>query len=269
LHTHRLTSSQQRDLILSYIPTNSPEYSLLELCGTLQEMFAVISTYSDQVYTRAELEKKINQWTLNNSSHRALRQSVVALLELLQKTTDHDFMNDKPELFRLCITRIQMEKLPMVIHTALNEARMKIRSTDTMVDLTQTLLAALNHYVGMKPPKGSAAKLEAARHDSQPPGAVAYPIFPPPLAMPPPATPTPAQTGNGGRDKGNQSRGRNQQQRGQRGRDRSASRGRNSKGEDRKNNSKNGDWKKPGFVTPWPENKPYMSKNVKALWEAW
>jgi hypothetical protein len=60
-HAHRLTSSQQRDLILSYIPTNSPEYSLLELCGTLQEIFAVISTYSDQVYTRAELEKKINQ----------------------------------------------------------------------------------------------------------------------------------------------------------------------------------------------------------------
>jgi hypothetical protein len=107
---------------------------------------------------------------------------VVALLELLQKTTDHDFMNDKPELFRLCITRIQMEKLPMVIHTALNEARMKISSTDTMVDLTQTLLAALNRYVGMKPPKGSTAKLEAARHGSQPQGAAAYPIFPPQLA---------------------------------------------------------------------------------------
>jgi hypothetical protein len=231
-------------------------------------MFAVISTYSDQVYTRAELEKKINQWTLNNSSHRALRQSVVALLELLQKTTDHDFMNDKPELFRLCITRIQMEKLPMVIHTALNEARMKIRSTDTMVDLTQTLLAALNRYVGMKPPKGSAAKLEAARYDSQPQGAVTYPIFPPQLAIPPPATPIPAQTGNGRRDKGNQSRGRNQQQRGQKGRDRSASRGRNLRGEDRKKNPKNGDRKKPSFVTPWPENKPYMSKNGNQLSEA-
>jgi hypothetical protein len=166
-HAHRLTSSQQRDLILTYIPTNSPEYSLLELCDTLQEMFAVISTYSDQIYTRAELEKKVNQWTLDNSSHRALRQSVVALLELLQKTTDHDFQNDKPELFRLCITRIQMEKLPVPIHTALNEARMKIRSTDTMVDLTQTLLAALNRYVGMRPTKMAAAKA-IEQHEASP-----------------------------------------------------------------------------------------------------
>ncbi len=266
-HAHRLTSSQQRDLILSYIPTNSPEYSLLELCGTLQEMFAVISTYSDQVYTRAELEKKINQWTLNNSSHRALRQSVVALLELLQKTTDHDFMNDKPELFRLCITRIQMEKLPVTIHTALNEARMKIRSTDTMVDLTQTLLAALNRSVGMKPPKGSAAKLEAARQDFQPQGAMAYPIFPPQLSIPPP-TPTLPQVQNGARDKSNQNKGKNQQQRGQKGRDRSASRGRNSRGEDKKKNSRDGDRKKPSFVTPWPENKPYMSKNGNQLSES-
>jgi hypothetical protein len=271
-HAHRLTSSQQRDLILSYIPTNSPEYSLLELCGTLQEMFAVISTYSDQVYTRAELEKKINQWTLNNSSHRALRQSVVALLELLQKTTDHDFMNDKPELFRLCITRIQMEKLPMVIHTALNEARMKIRSTDTMVDLTQTLLAALNRYVGMKPPKGATAKLEVARQDpySQYHGAVAYPVFPPQLAtpIPPPAMPVPEKKGNGNRDKRSQGKGGNKQQRDRKGRERSASRGRNSKGNDGKNSPRNGDKKKPSFVTPWPENKPYMSKNGNQLSEA-
>jgi hypothetical protein len=59
-HAHRLTSSQQRYLILTYILTNSSKYSLLELCGTLQEMFVVIITYSDQVYTRAKLEKKIN-----------------------------------------------------------------------------------------------------------------------------------------------------------------------------------------------------------------
>jgi hypothetical protein len=102
---------------------------------------------------RAELEKKVIQRTLDNSSQGALRQSVAALLELLQKTTDHDFQNDKPELFRLCITRIQMEKLPVPIHTVLNEARMKTRSADTMVDLTQTLLAALNRYVGMRPTK--------------------------------------------------------------------------------------------------------------------
>jgi uncharacterized protein (UPF0216 family) len=110
-------------------------------------MFAVNSTYSDQIYTRAELEKKVIRWTLDNSSHRALRQSVVALLELIQKTTEHDFQNEKPELFRPCITRTQMEKLPVPIHTVLNEARMKTRSTDTTVDLTQTLLAALNYYV--------------------------------------------------------------------------------------------------------------------------
>jgi hypothetical protein len=269
-HAHRLTSSQQRDLILTYIPTNSPEYSLLELCGTLQEMFAVISTYSDQVYTRAELEKKINQWTLNNSSHRALRQSVVALLELLQKTTDHDFMNDKPELFRLCITRIQMEKLPVAIHIALNEARMKIRSTDTMVDLTQTLLAALNRYVGMKPPKGSAAKLEASRQDSQPQGAMVYPVFPPQLTMPRPPVPTQPQTQNGARPKNNQNKSKNQDQKrnqGQRSRDRSSSRGRTSR-EDKKKNSRNGGGKKPSFVTPWPENKTYMSKNGNQLSDA-
>ncbi len=120
-------------------------------------MFAVISTYSDQVYTRAELKKKINQWILNNSLHHALRQSVVALLELLQKTTDHDFQKDKPELFRLCITKNQMEKLPGPIHTALNEARMKIQSMNTMVDLTQMLLAALNRYVRMRLNKAAAA----------------------------------------------------------------------------------------------------------------
>jgi hypothetical protein len=51
-----------------------------------------------------------------------------------------------------------MEKLPVPIHTALNKARMKIRSTDTMVDLTQTLLAALNRYVGMRSTKTAAAK---------------------------------------------------------------------------------------------------------------
>ncbi len=107
---------------------------------------------------RAKLEKKVNQWALDNSSHRALRQSVAAFLELLQKTTDHDFQNDKPELFRLCITRIQMEKLPVPIHTVLNEARMKTRPTDTIVDPIQTLLAALSHHVGMRPTKMAAAK---------------------------------------------------------------------------------------------------------------
>jgi hypothetical protein len=86
---------------------------------------------------RAELEKKVIQRTLDNSSHGALRQSVVVFLELLQKTTDHDFQNDKPELFRLCITRIQMEKLPVPIHTVLNEARMETKTTDTMVDSTR------------------------------------------------------------------------------------------------------------------------------------
>ncbi len=102
---------------------------------------------------RAELEKKVIQRTLDNLSHGALRPSVAALLELLQKTTDHDFQNDKPELFRLCITRIQMEKLPVPIHTVPNEARMKTRTTDTVVDPTQTLLAALNRYEGMRPTK--------------------------------------------------------------------------------------------------------------------
>jgi hypothetical protein len=102
---------------------------------------------------RAELEKKVILRTLQQLVSRSTPPSVAVLLELLQKTTDHDFQNDKPELFRLCITRIQMEKLPVPIHTVPNEARMKTRSTDTMVDPTQTLLAALNRYVGMRPTK--------------------------------------------------------------------------------------------------------------------
>jgi hypothetical protein len=52
-----------------------------------------------------------------------------------------------------------MEKPPVPIHTVPNEARMKTMSTDTAVDPTQTLLAALNRYVGMRPTKMAAAKV--------------------------------------------------------------------------------------------------------------
>lgn len=176
-------------------------------------------------------------------------------------------MNDKPELFRLCITRIQMEKLPVAIHIALNEARMKKRSTDTMVDLTQTLLGALNRNVGMKPPKGSAAKLEANRQDFQPQGATAYPVFLPQLTMPPPPVTNQPQTQNGARPRNNQNKNKNQgqqQNQGQRNRDRSSNRGRNSR-EDKKKNPKSGGGRKSNFVTPWPENKTYLSKNGNQL----
>jgi hypothetical protein len=120
----------------------------------------------------------------------------------------------------------------------------------------------------MKPPKGSEAKLEAIRQDSQPQGAMVYPVFPPQLSMPPPPVPAQPQAQNGARNKNNQNKNKNQQQQGQRSRDRSASRGRNSREDDKKRNSRNGDRKKPSFVTPWPENKAYMSKNGNQLSEA-
>ncbi|RPH79025.1 MAG: hypothetical protein EHM77_06325, partial [Planctomycetaceae bacterium] len=245
-HAHRLSRGQQRDMILTYIPTNSPEYSLLELCGNLTEMFAVISTYSDQVYTRAELERKINKWQLNNASHKTLNQSVVELLELLQKTHDHDFHMDKPELFRMCITRIQMERLPQAVHDALNEARMKIRRTDSMVDLTQILLAALSRYVGMKSKQGSGGAVHAVANATPNP-VLAFP--PPPIfALPPPPLPpvAPQAQAQGGNPKNNKKKQGGGQQDG--GNNYRSNDGWNSK--NKKQNKKND--KAPRFVKAWP-----------------
>ncbi len=156
--SHKLNQPQQRAMILSHIPSSEPEYSYLDSEPTLSGIFAIVSVMSNRILTISEIEKRINAWTLDNSSDNTLYKSVTTLIDLLRRSLEHGNGHEpikNPELFRQAITRIQRDKLPKIVYDNLNEARIRIRDTDSIPELTRTIVGALNRYIGMKTPKST------------------------------------------------------------------------------------------------------------------
>ena len=147
--THNLTKDQQRDLILSHIPSSEPEYNYIAIEKSLSGIFAIVSTMSNSVLTITEIEKRINSWTIDNTTDTTMYKSITALLDLICRSQEHRSGNTPiryPEVFRQTITRIQREKLPKVIYDNLNEARIRIRDSDPIPELNNILIGALNRY---------------------------------------------------------------------------------------------------------------------------
>jgi hypothetical protein len=121
-------------------------------------MFRIISTLASNVLTISDLEKRINNWRLDNSSDKAMYDSVTTLFDLLQRSMMNKNFNqaiDYPELFRVAVGRIQrIPNLPHFIYKSLNESRLRIRDTDEIDELIVILIGALNPYVGFKQRKG-------------------------------------------------------------------------------------------------------------------
>ena len=152
---HKLTKRQQRDLVLNAIPPGDANLSYFGMCDTLDDLFKVISVLASNILTISDLEKAINGWTLNNTDDRTMYKSLTTLLDLLKRSMEHrnrDAPINYPELFRQAITRIQRDPhLPVFVHKALNEGRLRIRDTDRIPDLNQIIVGSLNGYIGMKP----------------------------------------------------------------------------------------------------------------------
>ncbi len=69
---HLLNKQQQLELILANVPSQDPRHALLKVTKTLEQMFRIISILASNVLTISDLEKKINEWKLDNSSDKAM-----------------------------------------------------------------------------------------------------------------------------------------------------------------------------------------------------
>jgi hypothetical protein len=151
---HMLTKSQQRDLILANIPSQDPNHSYLKIAETLESMFKMISTLASNVLTISDLERKINDWHLDNSTDKAMYKSITVLIDLLTRSMMNRNGNQPinyPELFKAAIGRIQrVSDLPHFTYKALTEGRLRIRDTDSIAELNDILIGALNPYIGYK-----------------------------------------------------------------------------------------------------------------------
>jgi hypothetical protein len=63
-----LSESQQFSLLLDSLPANSSEFSVLNRCNNLEDLFETISTFAPSIPTQRELENKIVNWKLDYRS---------------------------------------------------------------------------------------------------------------------------------------------------------------------------------------------------------
>jgi hypothetical protein len=285
--THSLTQDQQRDLVLSHIPSSEPEYTYMSMEPTLGGMFNMVSTMASRVMTITMIEKSINAWQLDNSTDVSMYRCVTALIDLLKRSMEHRNRDESvkyPELFRMAITRIQRENIPKMVYDSLNEARLRIRDTDPVPELNRILLGSLNRYIGMKKPQGNKAQNTVPQFGSgfRPvvnqlacSGSCASGSFPmvytmgqsQPIAQTPLAQPAVAASTapkSQPANKTNSKKGTSKQT------DKNNSKGSPSKTNSQVVNtgsvdSKNGKFKKFRFVKPWPSDKKYMSKSGNQL----
>jgi len=154
-----LSKTQQWNLIFAHLPPHEVT-DFLYLTMDLVNLFKVVSTFATRVVTKQSLEKQINQWKLVNTSETDLNLSLVKLIDLLNKnregygTTPAHY----PTLFKEAVGIIQrQEGLPMPVLEQLWKARMRVRDTDSVAEITQVLASACQRYIGMR--SGKQAKV--------------------------------------------------------------------------------------------------------------
>ena len=268
---HRLSENQHHQLILDAIPAQTPYQEYLSQTETLKELFALASINAPSSMTRTEIELAINRWRLDGSSIPALSTSLIELHSLLDKNRD-DYQQRKPnqpQLFKMMISRIMTTPdLPYYIRESLQTARMRIRPDDQLDDLQTTLNAACQRYVGYKPRHAQVKQSTAPK----PQGPLAIEHKPggakitagPPKAYPPQQNPPEPEEKKQGKGRGGKGRGKNSEAPTTvvgNSPDGAPARGR-GRGRGRQRN----------WVRPWPQDRPYLSKNgnkISKEFEEW
>jgi hypothetical protein len=271
--THSLTQEQQRDLILSHIPSSEPEYAYINLEPTLKGVFSIVSTMASKIMTIAEIQKQINMWSLNNQSDITLYKSVTTLVDLVRRSMEHTDGGSvsNPELFKQVITRIQRDNIPESLKEALNLARCRIRGDETVPELNDNLLGTLNKYIGhSKKSKSQSSvpqtnKATLGNQDCSPPQVFAIEYQQPKVAQVPNNPPQQNQGNNGGaKSKGyNNKKGNNGNQKSNQQSPQNTAGNKAHDGEGQ--NNKKGPFKKHRFVKPWDPKEVYLSKNGNQL----
>jgi hypothetical protein len=264
-----LSKNQQRNLILEHVPI-SAEYNYLKQAKSLEDLFLTVSTLSTQAVTRASLEKQINAWRLNNRDETVMYRSIVALMDLLDKSReDYEYRDAVPaDLFRAAVAIIyRQDGIPRFIREKLEEARLRVRDSDGLGEMTQVLASACQRYVGVKPSKSQNKQITT--FFTVPTDYVHEPYYPQvhALAMQQPMQQVqqhPQQQRPQQQQQGGQQKQKQQQQK-------KKTTQQNQPQPQQQNQPKQQFKKKGGknreskFVKPWPENTPYLSKNGNTL----
>ena len=255
-----LSKNQQKNLILEHVPT-SVVYNYMKKSTSLEDLFLIVSTLSTHAVTRASLEKQINAWKLVNTDETQMYFSILQLMDLLDKNReDYEFRNAVPsELFRAAVAIIyRQDGIPRFIKDKLEEARLRVRDTDGLGEMTQVLASACQRYVGVKPSKSQSKQITSFFNVPMDfPIDYQYPqVHAINMAVPPPGhvqqqQPQPQQQQQGAKPKQKQQQKQPQkQQQGQ------------QKQQFKKKGPRNPNSK---FVKPWPEGTAYLSKNGNTL----
>jgi hypothetical protein len=147
-----LSKSQQRNLIFAHLPPHEVTDFLL-LTEDLVNLFKIVSTFATRVVTQQSLEKQINQWRLVNTSENDLNLSLVKLIDLLNKNREGYGIVPAcySTLFKEAVGIIQrQEGLPRPVLEELWKARMRVKDSDSMAEITQVLASACQRYIGMR-----------------------------------------------------------------------------------------------------------------------
>lgn len=232
-----LSKNQQLELIYSHIPPG-PVSEILKIEPDLVTLFKIVSTYSTIAVTKQSLEKQINKWKLNISSVEAMNDSIMNLLDLLNKSRE-DYGIAKPDthsLFLQVIAQInRSEKLPTAVYDKLFEARLRVHEDDKFWKILQ-VIGSICH-LRLRTERKVTTKAITYVPDSQLEKLTAQVQAIALQAKP---------------DQKQQQPKKEPMQDGQ---------------STEKKKGKKGNFKKRkyGFVTPWPEDKPYLSKSGNAL----
>ena len=172
---HQMSESQHMKLIFSFLPSNADERFYLGLARDLADLFSTISTMAPQIMTRADLEKKINNWKLSNASLSDMSKSLVELSTLINKNHDEYPTPMLPAvLHRAMISRIlQQNDLPYAVRTSLTEARLRIRDTDTLSEANTALDSACKKFLGARIPRSKLVKTDEKTNKNA--NAIKYP----------------------------------------------------------------------------------------------
>jgi hypothetical protein len=140
-----LSESQQFSLLLDSLPANSSEFSVLNRCENLEDLFETISTFAPSIPTQRELESKIVSWKLDYRSVAHLNKSLSDLISWVEDVSDADLRTI--DIYHNVIGRILQEKLNSRILHNLQEIRMKISEQDRISDIVQMLLCLLTRIL--------------------------------------------------------------------------------------------------------------------------
>jgi hypothetical protein len=140
-----LSESQQFSLLLDSLPANSAEFSVLNCCGNLEDLFETISTFAPSIPTQRELENKIVSWKLDYRSVAHLNKSLSDLISWVEDVSDSELRTI--DIYHHVIGRILQEKLNSRILHNLQEIRLKITEQDRIADLVQMLLCPLKQLI--------------------------------------------------------------------------------------------------------------------------